>query len=389
VVSLSQAYSYDEGGTTYSARMSNVLAAIYAPDIYGNLFRITYDYNNGTPAWQVRKLFGANPASGSPSGTMGGSLTSADVGRKVFYGPAVSWRGSGSYFDSSNYYFNNTTFTGTNAIATIFFGTGDREHPSYKMVQDRVYAVYDDLPVKAKRSGTDIAVGSAPYTEADLLNLTCDELGTNTMKTGGNITQTWTKKAGLQTLLTDDVVNHTVAGKLERESGGGGENDAKGWYIILERQGLDSYCTDCEYAGAVYGYDGGRDYHVGEKVLSKLSLFAGTLYFTTYQPAYDDPCNLQGNAFTYALNYLDARAALNLNKANDSTGDDPTRKDVTDRYGKHTGVKGLPSGFEIVVRGGQAGAMSSIGGSILGGGEDGFQIPGAESGIDLYYWVER
>jgi type IV pilus assembly protein PilY1 len=387
VVSLSQAYSYDEGGTTFSARMSNVLAAIYAPDIYGNLFRITYDYESGKK-WQVQHLFSANSGSGSASGTMGGSLSSADAGRKVFYGPAVSWRGSGSFFDSSNYYFNNTTFTGTNAIATLFFGTGDREHPSYKMVQDRVYAVYDDLPVKAKRSSTDIAVGSAPYTEANLLNLTCDELGINTMKTGGSITQTLTKKAGLQTLLTDDVLNNTVAGKLEREPGGGGENDAKGWYIILEKQGLGSYCTDCEYAGAVSSNDGQRDYHAGEKILSKLSLFAGTLYFTSYQPAYDDPCNLQGNAFTYALNYLDGSAALNLNNANDSTGDDPTRKDVTDRYGKHTGVKGLPSGFEIVVRGGQAGAMSSIGGSIIGGGEDGFKIPGEKSGISLYYWVE-
>jgi type IV pilus assembly protein PilY1 len=390
VVSLSQPYSYSEGGNTYSARMSNVLAAIYAPDIYGNLFRITYDYNNGTPKWQVRHLFSANPGSTSASGVLGGVLGATDTGRKVFYGPAVSWRGSGSYFDVSNYYFNGAAFSGTDAIATVFFGTGDREHPGYQVVQDRVYAVYDDLPVSAVRNGVDVPVGSAPYTEKNLLNLTCDELGIDTVLAGKAGAETWIYKTSLKTLLTDDVVNKTVNGKMERESGGGGENDAKGWYIILEKQGLDTFCSHCDYEATVASSAGERDDHAGEKILSKLSLFAGNLYFTSYQPAYDDPCNPQGNAFTYALNYLDGSAALNLNSSNDaSTGDDPVRKDVTDRYGKYFNVKGLPSGFEIVTRGGEAGALSSIGGSIKGGGENGFEIPGPESGIDLYYWVER
>jgi type IV pilus assembly protein PilY1 len=390
VVALSQLYSYTEGTTTYAARKSNVLAAIYAPDIYGNLFRITCDYNNGTPKWQVRKLFSANPGSTSASGVLGGVLGTTDVGRKVFYGPAVSWRGSGSYFDASNYSFSGATFSGTDAIATVFFGTGDREHPGYQVVQDRIYAVYDDLPVSAVRNGVDVPVGSAPYTENNLLNLTCDELGIDTVLAGKTGAETWTWKTSLKTLLTDDVINKTVNGKMERESGGGGENDAKGWYIILEKQGTSTYCSHCDYEATVAGNDGERDDHAGEKILSELSLFAGTLYFTSYQPAYDDPCNPQGNAFTYALNYLDGRAALNLNSANDaSSGDDPVRKDVTDRYGKHFNVKGLPSGFEIVTRGGEAGALSSIGGSIKGGGEKGFEIPGPESGIDLYYWVER
>jgi type IV pilus assembly protein PilY1 len=382
VVSQSLRYAIQENGTPVTKHMSNVLAAIYAPDIYGNLFRITYDYEGGKK-WQVQKLFSANPDSSSASGTMGGGLTNADTGRKVFYGPAVSWQGSGSYFDASNYHFDNTKFSGTNAIATLYFGTGDREHPSYKMVKDRVYAVYDDFSVKATRSGSDIPVGSAPYTEANLLNITCDELGVNTEKKGAFGNQTWLKKMNLQTLLTDDVVN--PINLFEMELAGAGENDAKGWYIILEQQGLYTYCTDCDYAGAVLSNIGERDYHVGEKILSKLSLFAGNLYFTSYQPSYDDPCNLQGNAFIYALNYLNGSAALNLNQANDdATGDDPVKKDVTDRYDKITGVKGLPSGYEIIVRGGEAGAMSSIGGSIVGG-----QIPGAQSGIDLYYWVDR
>ena len=64
-------------------------------------------------------------------------------------------------------------------------------------------------------------------------------------------------------------------------------------------------------------------------------------------------------------------------------------KDVTDRYGKHTAVKGIPSGFEVVVRDGKAAAMASVGGSIIGGGEDGFEIPYEDLGIDLFYWIER
>ena len=391
VVSLSELYSYTDGsGDTKTARKSNVLAAIYAPDIYGNLFRITYNYDSVSPTWQVKHLFSANPDSTSLAGELRKGDSTTYQGRKVFYGPAVSWRGAGRFFDPSNYYYTGTTFSDTDSIASLYFGTGDREHPTYQMVQNRVYAVYDDLPVSAS---TGVDVNSAPYTEDDLLNLTCDELGDDTTQVSGD---TYSYKTGLETLLTDDVLNTVITDPMELNTsgGGGGENDAKGWYIILEKQGDQSgspaYCGDCLYEATIYNSEGGRDYHVGEKILSKLALFAGTLYFTSYQPAYDDPCNPQGNAFTYALNYLDGSAALNLNADNDAaSGDDPIRKDVSDRYGKHTGVKGLPSGFEIVVRDGEAGAMSSIGGSIVGGGEDGYQIPTEDSGISLYYWIER
>lgn len=387
VVWLSQLYSYDSSGDTVTARMSNVLAAIYAPDIYGNLFRITYDYGNGTPTWQVKHLFSANPDSKSDSGELRQGDSTTKQGRKVFYGPAVSWRGAGRFFDASNYYYPGTTFRGTDAIASLFFGTGDREHPNYRMVQNRVYAIYDDTQVSAK-SG--VAVNSSPYTEDDLLNLTCDELGLNTVLAGKTSAQTWTYKAGLNTLLTDDVINTSTSDPMELAAGGNGENDAKGWYIILEKQGLSPYCDHCDYEATVDSSDGGRDNHLGEKILSKFNLYAGTLYFTSYQPSLGDPCNPQGNAFTYALNYLNGSAALNFNTVNDAaSGNNPTKKDVTDRYGKYTGIKGLPSGFEIVIRGGQAGAMASIGGSIIGGGEEGFQIPGNNGGINLYYWIER
>jgi type IV pilus assembly protein PilY1 len=386
VVSLSSEYSYDVAGTNYFARENNVLAAIYASDIYGNVFRVTYDYAGGKKTWQVKHLFSANPGSASASGKIWGGDNLPDRGRKVFYGPAVSWLGSGAFFDPSNYFYPNTTFYGTRYIASIFFGTGDREHPNYNVVKDRVYAVYDDTPITTSAS---IPVSSAPYNEDDLLNITCDELGVDTSRVGLTAYQTVLYKNSLKTLLTDDVLNLTTSDKIEQN--GTSENDAKGWYIILEKQGDKDYCDQCSYLASIDSSVGGEDYHFGEKVLSKLTLFAGNLYFTSYQPAYDDPCSPQGNGFVYALNYLNGAAALNLNYDNDDySGKSPEKKDVTDRYGKHSGVKGIPSGFEIVVRNGQAAAMASAGGSIVGGGDGGqYQIPTPDSGLNLNYWIER
>ena len=386
VVSLSEIYYYTDGASTISAREDGVLKTIYAPDIYGNLFRVTYDYNNGTPQWQVAKLFQANTASTRTSGSITpGSDDTSDSGRKVFYGPAVSWNGSGRYFDPSNYSYTSTSFDGEEYIASVFFGTGDREHPTYRMVRNRAYAIYDDIPVTAS---TGIAINSAPYTEDDLLNITCDELGLNTTQTAGN---TATLKSSLQNYLIDDVLNTLYTDPMELDDSGAGENDAKGWYIILDEQGDSTYCSHCEYEAVIDDSEGGRDYHIGEKILSKFTLFSGNLYFTSYQPAYDDPCVPEGNAFTYALNYLNGAAALNLNSANDDgTTADDINKDVSDRYGKYSGVKGIPSSFEVVIRNGEAGAMSSIGGGVVGGGKDGeFQIPYENSGIDIYYWIEE
>lgn len=387
VVTQSESYAYDDNGTTVHGRKDNVLAAIYAPDIYGNMYRVSYDYDSGSPKWQVKHIFSANPGSNSPSAGIWGNTNTADAGRKVFYGPAISWRGSGRYFDSSNYYYPGTEFFNTDQIASLFFGTGDREHPSYKIARNRVYAIYDDSPVSSSTN----AVSSTVYKESDLLNLTCDELGIHTTCANKTPAETAAFKTGLETLLLDDAINPDITNEMELDSSGDGENDAKGWYIILEQQADPVYCADSEYPAAIDSTVGGRDYHVGEKVLSKLALFNKTLYFTTYQPQMDNPCAPQGNAFNYALNYVNGAAALNLNSMNDVvSGQDVTKiKDISDRYGKHANVKGIPSAFEIVTRGGKAGAMSSIGGSLVGGGESGFEIPNSNSGIELFYWLER
>ena len=385
----------------------NVLLTIYGIDIYANLFKVRFDFdveNIGTSTtpdwkvnttgWTVNKLFGANPGSTSASGRMGTGLNTADQGRKAFYPPAISWRGSKGYFEAGNYAFPNVTFNDTDTMASLFFGTGDRENPKYTMIRNRFYAVYDDVSVTATElplPGTPVIVTSAPYQEDDLLNLTCDELDRDTVINScylgtldGACDATDTSgdmKTYLRSLLKDDAV-HGVPVALE--NGAAHENDAKGWYIVLPDQGQSSACGHVSYQTAIDSSTGtAHDNHIGEHVLSQATLYFGTLYFTTYQPAGDDPCNPQGNGFSYALNYLDASSTYNL------TATTLDYFDITDRYKKFTGIFGIPSGFTIVLRDGHAAAMASMGGAIVGPGEDPlnpYEIETPGLGLELYYW---
>ena len=407
VITGSYIYNYKNAGVITEARKSNVLASIYATDIYANVYRIDYTFTVDpddlttdnhvvdTNTWTVKKVFSGNPGSSSGSGHFDVGLNTSDQGRKVFYSPAVSWGGSCTYFTDGNYRYSNTSFYGTGNITSLFFGTGDREHPTYTMVKDRFYAVYDDSTVSAAYDptgvNTAISVTSVPYTENNLLNLTCDELDSGTTLSG-------LLKSTLQENLTDDpsYTNNTLL-----ENGATNEDDAKGWYIVLEDQGDSAYCSHCTYPSSVTNTIAtDRDYHIGEKILAKAQLYAGILYFTSYQPSVVDPCSPQGNGYSYALNYCDATSAYNLDttgSTSDTTGstsdttdsDDPDNYGISDRYYKRTGIFGIPSGFSIVMRQGQAYAMSMMGGDILGpkGGSD-FTIDGPEFGLNLYYWKE-
>ena len=304
-----------------------------------------------------------------------------DQGRKAFYAPAVSWGGACDYFDAGNYGFSNVTFSGQFDITALFFGTGDREHPNYSMIRNRLYAVYDDTSIAAEYtdSGTAVTVSTAPYTEEDLLNLSCDELDEGT-SLGAGIT-----KEGLRETLTDDA-EYDNSGTSALENGAAHEDDAKGWYIILEDQADSAACSHCTYSGSIEdATTADRDNHFGEKILASVSLYAGIVYFTSYQPSVIDQCTPQGNGYIYSINYCEATAAFNSNTTNDGT--DPNF-DVTDRYLKFTGIRGIPSDVAIFSRGeAQAGAMAMFGGG-LKGPDDKFPIPGPGLGLDLYYWRE-
>lgn len=364
----------------------NVLRAIYTIDIYGNIFRFDYDYAQGDNAWSMHHVFSVNPGSLSASGSIAGGVNTSDPWRKVFYAPSVSWQGSGYFFDHTNYLYDGVTFENTQKIASLFFGTGDRVHPAYNLSHDRVYAVYDDTVVRAEKNTTasPISVSSAPYTENNLLNLTCDELGIDTMLAATDAAGTAAYKTGLNALLTDDVRNQTsTPNPMELDSGGNGENDAKGWYVILDQQATGSYCDHCTYKATIENtFTSDRDNHFGEKIFSRITLYAGVLYFTSYQPSFDDPCEPEGSGLTYALNYLNASAALNLNLANDAHKDpsDPTsplieQKDITDRYRKTTSIKALPAPLSPVMRKGKT-YIPNFG-----------EIEDRDRPI--YYWIER
>ncbi len=393
VVTESYNYVYkDTDGDLVQVRKSNVLKWLYAIDIYANLYRVNYDFevssddpNAGSYSitkndWDVSLIFSGNPGSLSAGGAMGGGEDPDDQGRKTFFPPVVSAGGSCDYFDAGNFRFSEVDFFGLSEIATLFFGTGDREHPSYTMIRDRFYAVYDDSSITAQDAHTtaDITITSIPYTEDYLVNLSCNELDDGVDLAAG------LEKSDIQELLTDDAI-YKPGEDIYMENGGA-ENDAKGWYIIFEDQGDTTACSHCTYAAA-----DADDDHDNEKSLSRAALYAGVLYFTTYQPATTDPCTPQGNGFAYSLNYCDGTAAYNLNQNNDST--DENFHDVTDRYGKQTGLHGVPSDFSIVTRKGQAGAMSMMGGKVVGpreGDEDGedFKIKSPGWGLELYYWRE-
>ncbi len=401
-----------------------VLLSAYAVDVYANLFKAVFAFevtNTGSekaPNWKVAKadwtvnrVFSSNPGSTSGSGSMGGGIDAVDVGRKAFYSPTVSWGGSKGLFESGNYYFPGVEFQGTKGMASLFFGTGDRENPKYGMIRNRMYAIYDDSSVTAEQSATlpatpaAVTVTSAPYQENDLLNLTCDELGKNSIintcylgALDGRCDSSdidGSMKTYLKELLTDDAVYGTPSAL---EQGQAHENDAKGWYIVLADQGKSSVCGHMTYPTAITADTGtAHDNHAGEQVLSQPLLYYDTLYFTTYQPSINDPCHPQGNGFSYALEYLHASAAYNLYQTVVGT------TDIADRYKKRTAIQGIPSGFNLFLRKGRAAAMASMGGGLVGPAPESNQADGngdgggdanspspfeikSPVGLHLYYW---
>lgn len=408
VVAGTEKYIYESGGTAKIGYKTNVLEALYSVDIYANIFKTRFTLiteNTGTTTtpnwhvtdagWSVNEIFHANPGSSSLSGRMGSGTDSSDQGRKAFYPPTISWGGTKGYFVAGNYSFKDVTFSNTDTMASLFLGTGDREHPQYTMIRNRFYAIYDDSSVTAEDTtitpSTPVQVTSAPYHEDDLLNLTCDELGKDTTITscylgalGGLCDAAYpsdTMKEYLRSLLRDNAVYGSPSAL---ENGAANEDDAKGWYIILADQGTSTACGHVAYPTTVDASTAtAHDNHDGEKVLSEALLYYGILYFTTYQPSIDDPCNPQGNGFSYSISYLDGSAAYDLNQTAS------TVYDVTDRYRKYTNITGIPSGYALAIRDGQAMIFANMGAGLTGGGgdpTDPFPIKSPGLGLELYYW---
>jgi VCBS repeat-containing protein len=314
--------------------LSDTEILMYAADIYGNIWKITYNYfaetegvaygASSSKRWKVKRIFASNPGSNMPTGdpdafVSGPSLNSADAGRKTFYSPDVSLSG------------NDWT-----ARPVLYFGTGDREHPRYAMISNRFYVVADTNDLIDERK---------------LLNLTCNELDEDSDANGDGFVNDadWIVKTALTDLLYD--------------------GSALGFYRVLDKQG------DCS--------DDPVD-HTGEQVMSQPTVFFKNVYFTTYQPTFNDLCNPLGNAFIYALEYSFGRSTFNYNTDND-TGEYESR-DITDTYRMITGTS-IPSGVKVVIRDGHSAGFVSAGGALVGVGEDGSSnIPGPPSGITPILW---
>jgi len=192
----------------------------YIVDTGGQLWRFNVS-NTSTSSWTVKKLFEAN------TGT-------ADVGRKVFYKPTVTY----SYPD---------TF--------IYFGTGDREHPLNNLdpatsggaVLDRFYLVRD-------REVDDNPNAPTYLTESNLVDVTDNEL----------------QRDDSTTTEVDALIDQLYNFSPTEEDGS--DRDVKyGWYIEL-------------------------DANDGEKILAPPTVFANVAFFTTYTPnsassVASDPCS--------------------------------------------------------------------------------------------------
>lgn len=315
---------------------------MYAADIYGQIWKLEYDYNSDSAnpfesdlstRWAVKRIFAANPGSSLAPGIGQGLVTPftdtdpgtpgydiTDQGRKTFYSPDISLFG--------NEWTNKPV---------LYFGTGDRAHPRYSMISNRFYVVAD------MDSFTD---------ETDLLNLTCDELDINSDADNDGEPDD---------AEDDDIVRSDLRSLLV-------DNTVDGFYRMMDKQG------ECR--------DGLSTDHTGEQILSQPTLFAGVIYFTSYQPVYGDLCNPTGNAFIYALDYSFGTAAIDYYRPDP----DNINLRLEDSYYKISGSS-IPSGLGIITRGGHVSGLISAGGKISGVAENqSTNIPEPPGGITRMLW---
>ncbi len=320
---------------------SNLL--MYAADIYGQIWKVRYNYYADTihsyesdlsARWAVKRIFTANPGSDLVPGTGEGLVTpftdsdpatpglnNTDQGRKAFYSPDISFFG--------NEWTNRPV---------LYFGTGDRAHPRYTMVSNRFYAVED----------TDSLID-----ETSLMNLTCNELDVDADADNdgeeSDEAEDDSVREDLKTLFYNKKVN--------------------GFYRIMDAQGI---CKDSSTD------------HRGEHILSQPTLFNNIIYFTSYQPVLGDAANPTGNVFVYALDYSFGTSAFDYHAAD---GDDFNPRILDDTFYKINDNSSISSGIQIITKSGEASGVISTGGKISGVAEEqGMNIPGPPGGIIQMLW---
>jgi len=312
--------------------LSDTSILIYAADVYANIWKITYNYfaeAEAVPysAISSRRWTVKRIFTSNPGSNMSTGVPDAFASASL----------NSSDAGRKAFYSPDVSLSGnewTNR-PVLYYGTGDREHPRYTMISNRFYVMAD------ADTATD---------ETDLINITCDELDDNTDANGDGIMDD-----------ADDSLKYALTDLLHN-------GPALGWYRVLDAQ------TNCSQE---------FNSHLGESVLSRPTVFFENIYFTTYQPTFGDPCTPLGNAFLYALDYSFGTSAFNYNSNNDSENE---IRNITDTYRMITGTS-IPSGVKVVIRDGHSAGFVSVGGSLVGVGEDGSStIPGPPGGVTPLVW---
>ncbi len=347
---------------TIISNYKGIVLAIYITDLYGQVFKLTYD---GTI--KLNLIYKMNPMSDQKSdyaylsNFKTWSSGEADprqpafslIGfplknpRKTFYSPDVSYAGN--------------CFTD---VPVLYMGTGDREHPTHvgssgNKVKNGLYGFYDahayfklNYPALTYSDNTDY------FTENNLLNVTCGAMEPD-LELYHDAADNWQTKANIKTFL---------------------QENNKGWYLLFSE--LDNCAAVDNNVDFV-----NQNEHDGEKCISPVTLFAKVLYAPTFQPVAStaDPCIYDNVARIFAVDYCTGNAVYNFYKGNDTINSDGeiTEKKYTrlDRYlaiGDH-----IPSGVTIVIRYGKAAGFISVGGKI-------YPLPDIDMPGSMipFYWKE-
>jgi type IV pilus assembly protein PilY1 len=287
---------------------------LYVGDAGGNIWRVDMS-SPSTASWTVNRIFSANPGA------------DATNGRKIFYKESAiieQFIVSGQVVPQ----------------VTLYFGTGDREHPLNTADVDRFYSVIDKQQTTANN-----------IRESNMMDVTLDQLQTTTIQSG--------------TGSVADILSKLTA------------TTNYGWYIQLNQNS-------------------------GEKVLAPPVVLNGVVYFTTFAPGASvvtDPCqpgNL-GVGRMYAVDYKTGEAVLNYDTTNDSQY--ATLHNATSGNSRATAVTGqvlqrsdrlqtignsIPSGVVLVVS--ASGETALFVGS---GGSMPKQKPKKGGAIVQEYWRQR
>ena len=317
-------YSIPSDVTAWDVAGSGYTTRLYAVDMGGNVWRFDVSDPSSSANWSGKNIFQSNPCVAATTCAVGG-----DVGRKIFYKPsAVRMQGGpkGQYVQ-------------------LFFGTGDREHPTNTGVTDRLYSVKDPVDF----SGT---LPTLPLTESNLVDVTAD------------------------TLQLATTTASTVSSILSQLNG------SYGWFIKLN-----------------------SSTNSGEKVLAAPVVFNGDATYNTYTPitasGTTNSCTANlGTATQYDVSYLTGEAIMNKNATNDSVTTTNVRALYNNNKGTYFGLgpsgvlqasdrsqvigSGIPSGSVVMITpGGQTEILTGGGGSIITGTKN----PGGA--VLRLYWRQK